>query len=247
VDILLLGSVEVWQDDKRINLGHARQRCVLAALSTGPRRLVPTTELIDRLWSGAPPEQARQTLHAYVSRTRRALGISRGTTLQYRRGGYALEVDESAIDLFRFRHLVSRARRALAAGEGPRAAPLFEDALRLWRGDALSDLEGHWADGVRARLAEERFAAMEDRLDVDLELGRHASVVGELTALVREFPWRERIVGQLMIALYRDGRQSDALRAYSTISHQLASDGLRPGPGLRQVEERILRDDIGIG
>jgi DNA-binding SARP family transcriptional activator len=158
-----------------------------------------------------------------------------------------LEVDESTIDLFRFRRLVSDARQAAATGDGGRAARLFEEALRLWRGDALNDLDGHWAEGVRARLAEERFAAMEDRLDVDLGLGRHASVVGELTALVREFPWRERIVGQLMIALYRDGRQSDALRVYSTVSHQLASDGLRPGPGLRKVEERILREDIAIG
>ncbi|GLI02582.1 AfsR/SARP family transcriptional regulator [Phytohabitans aurantiacus] len=245
-DILLLGPVEVWQRGRRVALGHARQRCVLAILAVEPNKLVLASKLIERVWGKLPPDGAHKTIQAYISRLRRAIGGTEGIALGNRGGGYLFDIGDSQTDIRGFRSLVGAAREAAATGDDNGAAALFDKALGMWRGDALADLAGHWADGVRAQLAEERFAALEGRLDADLNLGRHAWVVGELTALVHAYPWRERLAGQLMLALYRDGRQSEALRVYHVVRNRLADDGLDPGPALRQVELAILRADAAL-
>jgi DNA-binding SARP family transcriptional activator len=227
-------------------LAAGKQRLLLAALAFRPSQVVSVDRLIDDLWGDAPPAQADKTLRAHVSHLRALLqGDDVRSVLVARRPGYVLEIDGEELDAARFRSLAGEGRAARADGDQVRAAALLSEALGLWRGDAAAgcDLGPDLASRVVV-LAEERLAALEDRLEADLALGRHARVIGELEALVAAHPLRERLRQLQMLALYRSGRQAEALRAYQVARDALVEDlGIEPGAELRDLEAAILRQD----
>src|SRR5438105_1251870 len=189
MEFRILGPLEVVEDGRALALGGAKQRALLAALLLERNRVVPAERLIDALWDDEPTETAAKALQVYVSQLRKLLGPDRVET---RAPGYRLRVDEGELDLERFERLV-------AAGDA-------RAALSLWRGPPLADVsERRFARTESARLEELRLASLEDRIDADLAAGRHAALVGELEALVREQPFRERLHAQLLLALYRSG------------------------------------------
>ncbi len=233
--------MEVEAGDRLLDLGGSKQRGVLAMLVLRAGNVVSTDALIDGLWGERPPATAAKSLQVYVSRLRKALGENAIVT---RSPGYLLAATPEEVDLGRFERLVEEAQHEAPDG----AAALLTGALGLWRGTALADLaEEPFARAEIARLEEQRLAALEDRIDADLALGRHASVVAELEGLVHTHPYRERLRGQLMLALYRSGRQADALDAYrdgrSALAEQL---GLEPGHDLKDLERRILSQDPSL-
>ena len=193
-------------------LGGPKQRALLAILLLRRGESVSSDRLIDQLWGERPPATAAKTVQGYVSHLRKALGDD---VLLTRGGGYLLVAAPGQVDVDRFEAMAADARRALADGDASRASELLETALGLWRGEPLADLAYEpFAQGEIARLEEARLAALEDRFEADLMLGHDREVVGELEALVTLHPHRERLLGQLMVALYRCGRQTDALAAY---------------------------------
>lgn len=230
---------------RQLALGGTRQRSVLAILLLHPRETVSSDRLIDELWGERPPADAQTALQQHVSRLRKALephGV-----LVTRPPGYALEVTPEQIDLERFRALVERGRGELG-GRPEAAAQTLRRALELWRGRPLADLATEsFAASPTRELEEERLAALEARIDADLLCGQHAQLVGELTGLVRADPLRERLRAQLMLALYRSGRQSDALDAYADARQTLVSElGLEPGPELQELQQAILTQDESL-
>ena len=235
----LLGPLEVWEDGREISLGTGRQRALLALLLVHSNELVSADRLIEELWAGNPPASASKVLQGYVSQVRRALPPE---TIATQGPGYVLAAGETDAD--EFARLVEEAS-TLEPGE---AAPLLRRALGLWRGRPLAEFEYEdWAQAAIARLEEQRLAALEERIDADLELGRHARVVAELEALVAEHPLRERLRGQLMLALYRCGRQADALEVYRQGRRALVDElGLEPSPFLEQLEKQILTHDDAL-
>ncbi|QUQ62334.1 AfsR/SARP family transcriptional regulator [Kutzneria sp. CA-103260] len=237
VRFALLGGVEAHVDGQSADIGHARQRCVLAALLVDANAVVPTGQLVDRVWGDDAPQRATGTLHSYLTRLRRVEGV----TIVRRSGGYSLLVEDPlTIDVHEFRDLVGRARDA----EDP---ALYEQALGLWRGEALAGLESVWAGQERARLGRERLAVELDHTDLRLRLGQHAALVPELLARAGEHPLDERAAGQLMLALYRTGRQAEALTRYEDVRRRLAADlGADPGPELRELHQRILTADPAL-
>jgi YVTN family beta-propeller protein len=240
----ILGPLEVWRDGAVVELGTRKQRAVLALLLLNANRVVPTERLIDELWGGTPPETARSALQVYVAGLRKALD-SEGRALRTSAPGYVLDVEPGALDLDRFTALRAEAQ---VAGDEEHRAELLREALELWRDTPLADLSDEpFAATAVARLEEQRLAALEQRIEADLALGRHASLVPELEALVAEHPYRERLRALLMLALYRAGRQADALRAYRTARRTLGDElGLEPGPELRELEAAILRQDVQL-
>lgn len=240
----LLGDVGMVVDGRAVDLGHARQRCVLVALLVDANRVVSAETLLHRVWADSLPVRARHTLSSYLSRLRRILAAAPEVSLARQPGGYRLTVDPQAVDLHRFRHLVSLARAADAAET---AAALFADALALWRGEAFATLDTPWLHDVREALCGERLAAELDRNDLALDRGEHATVLGELSARAAAHPLDERLAGQLILALYRCGRQADALRQYDLLRRRLAAElGADPGPPLRKLHQRILTADPAI-
>lgn len=237
----ILGPLEVWRDGAVVELGPRKQRAVLALLLLNANRVVPTERLIDELWGDSPPETARSALQVYVAALRKALG-SEGSALRTSTPGYVLDVEPGALDLDRFAALRAEAQ---ASVDEERRSELLREALDLWRDTPFADLSAEpFAAKVVARLEEQRLEVLEQRIDADLALGRHAALVPELEALVAEHPYRERLRAQLMLALYRSGRQADALRAYQAARRILGDElGLEPGPGLRELESAILRHD----
>ena len=236
----LLGPLEARLDGDLVTLGGVKQRSVLALLLLRPNEVVSTTRLIDELWDGAPPETATTALHGYVSQLRKALEPDRrtgeeGAMLVTRAPGYLLRTEPGDVDLDRFDALVAAARAAAGNGDPAQASAALAEALALWRGAPLADLADEpFARDALPPLEERRSAAFEDRIDADLALGRHAALVPELEAAVRDEPLRERLRGQLMVALYRSGRQGDALQAYADARRTLVEElGLEPGPALR--------------
>ena len=201
--------------------------------------------MIDELWGERPPDTATKTVQVYVSRLRKALGDG---VLVTRDGGYALELNGDAVDADRFARLASEGRRALDGGDPRGARETLTAALDLWRGPPLADLAyASFAQADLARLEELRLVALEDRAEADLALGHHAALVPELEALVREHPTRERLRGELMLALYRSGRQVEALESYREAQRTLDEDlGLAPGSQLQQLERSILTHDPAI-
>jgi predicted ATPase/DNA-binding SARP family transcriptional activator len=201
--------------------------------------------LIDALWGERPPAGARNTLQVYVSSLRRALG--RGV-IETTPSGYALQIDSDALDAERFEHLLREGGEMLATGEHAAAANMLADALALWRGPALADFRyDAFAQAEAGRLEELRLVCLEERIEAELALGRHAPLVGELEALVVEHPLRERLRGQLILALYRSGRQSDALAQYQAARRMLSDElGLEPSPELRELERMILAHDASL-
>jgi DNA-binding SARP family transcriptional activator/DNA-binding beta-propeller fold protein YncE len=237
----VLGPLEVTRDGAPIDLGPRKQRAVLAILLLSANRVVPTARLIDDLWGDAPPETARSALQVYIAGLRKALGEG-GAALTTRAPGYLLAVDNGALDVDRFVALRDQAR---ASGDVRRKAALLHEALELWRGVPLAELDGEpFAAAARLHLEELRLGALEERIDADLELGRHAQLVPELDALAADHPYRERLRGQQMLALYRSGRQADALAAYRAAREASVEDlGLEPGPELKALERAMLDQD----
>ncbi|SEC15081.1 Transcriptional regulatory protein, C terminal [Streptomyces sp. 3213] len=239
----LLGSVEASLEGCSVELGHARQRYVLAALLADANRLVTVDQLVDRVWADRPAQRARDVLYGYVSRLRRVLAAG-GVQIERRPGGYVLRVDATAVDLHRFRDLVARAR---ATPQDAYATALFEQAVALWRGEAFTGLDTPWAKELREAWGQERLAAEIDLDDVRLRLGRHSELLAGLSVRADRHPWDERVAGQFMLALHRCGRSTEALARYQHIRRQLVKElGCDPGPALRQLHERILAADPGL-
>jgi predicted ATPase/DNA-binding SARP family transcriptional activator len=241
VEFRLLGEIEAVVDGGRLDTGHARQRSVLGALLVDVNRPVPVDHLIDRVWADRTPYRARNALSAYVSRLRQLLAHVPGLRIARESGGYVLAADPLSVDLHLFRHLVREARDT---ADPEAAAALFGQALDLWRGEPFAALDGPWFADVRTALQAEREAAELDRNDAALRAGRHAELLGELAAAARARPLDERLAGQLMLALYRSGRQADALAVYQEIRTQLVEElGADPSPPLRRVHQQILDGD----
>lgn len=242
MEFRILGPLEVWDGSRRLPLGGAKQRALLTVLLLHANEVVAADRLIDDLWGEGPSEGAATSLRVNVSRLRKALPRD---MVETRPPGYAIRVGSDELDLFRFERLVDEGRRSLGAGENADAAQLLREALSLWRGQALADVAYEsFAQAAIARLDEIRLAALELRVDAELVLGRDRELVGELEALVAEHPLRERLRGQLMLALYRSGRQADALNAYHDARRMLVGElGIDPSPALQELERAILRQD----
>ncbi|WP_461010321.1 AfsR/SARP family transcriptional regulator [Streptomyces capparidis] len=241
MEFVLLGTVEARVGGHPVDLGHARQRCTLAALLVDAGLPLPADLLVDRVWGDRAPQRARGTLYSYLSRLRTALAPADGVTIARRSGGYVLTVERDAVDLHRFRDLTARAR---AADGDERAHELYEQALALWRGEPFAGLDSPWIGATRATLEQERHAAELDRNDVALRRGLHSGLTAHLSARAEEHPLDERLAGQLMLALYRCGRQADALAHYRRTMRRLADAlGIDPGPRLRRLHQRILTAD----
>jgi YVTN family beta-propeller protein len=251
LEFRILGPLEVRVDGVAVRLGGPRQRALLAFLLLSANQVVSRDRLIEELARDHGGAAAERTLTVQVSRLRKALGPTDGSgpRLAARPPGYVLRVEAGELDLHAYERLVAEGRQALASGDPGRAAATFRDAESLWLGRPLADLEFEpFARLEVERLEELRVAAVEERIEAELELGRHAALVPELEALVAENPLRERLRGQLMIALYRGGRQADALEGYRETRGLLAEElGLEPGPALKEVERAILRHDDRLG
>ncbi|MCE6999497.1 tetratricopeptide repeat protein [Saccharothrix sp. S26] len=239
----VLGPLQVLADGRQLVIGRKGMRGLLAMLVLEANRVVPIDEIVDSLWVDEPPATARTIVHGYVSRLRRMLeeadpaGSARILTTP---PGYQLSVDPWRLDFHRARQLVSSARGKPA----PIRAQLLRESLGLWRGQVLADVPG---DPVTTDLEELRLAAVEERIEAELELGRHLELVGELRQLVTEYPFRERLVGHMMRALYRSGQRADALDAYQRFHRRVVDElGIDPGPGLRVLHEQVLRDDPAL-
>jgi YVTN family beta-propeller protein len=245
VDLRILGSLEALDGQRAIPLGGERPRGVLAILLIHRGTVVSVDRIVDLLWGERPPDTAAKTVQVYVSRLRKALGEG---LLLTRGGGYVLELAPHQLDAERFEQAVSEAREQFARGEIAAARDVLREALALWRGPALADFtyEDFARDEID-RLEELRLAALEERVEADLALGRHAELVPELERLVRENPTREGLRRQLMLALYRSGRQAEALETYRQAQRALDEElGLEPSPELRELERAILAQDPAL-
>jgi predicted ATPase/DNA-binding SARP family transcriptional activator len=235
----LLGPLTATVDGSPLELGGQKRRALLAALLLRAGEIVPRDDLIDSLWGEEPPDTARNTLQVYVSQLRKLLPEG---FLETTPSGYRLAIDATTVDVFEFEGLAQAGRSALTIGDATSAAETLRRALELWRG-APTDLP----QAEVLRLEELRLTALEDRVDADLALGRHAQLVGELEGLAAQQPLRERLRGQLMLALYRSGRQADALAVYQRARRTLVDElGIEPGESLRRLERAILEQDPSL-
>ena len=226
-------------------LGGLRQRALLAMLLVHRRERVSMDQLVDALWGDCPPPTATKTIQVYVSRLRKAFGDG---VVETREGGYLLAAKATEVDADRFEALTHEGRAALDGGDAQRAADLLTAALQLWRGPPLAEFAYEaFARGEISRLQAERLEALECRVSAELELGSGTELVPELEQLVSEHPLREGLVEALMLALYRAGRQADALAAYRAARRRLVDElGLEPGFELRELERRILEHDPAL-
>ena len=247
MDFLVLGPLEVHNGSEPIRLTGARQRGLLALLLLHRNEVLGSERLIDELWGESPPPTAAKALQNAVLQVRRALGEHAGA-LRTEGGGYVLRVEPGELDADRFEQLHAEGRAASDAGDHAAAAKRLRDALALWRGPPFADLSyERFAQPEIARLEDERVAALEDRIEADLALGRHAALVPELEAAVARHPLRERLRAQLMTALYRAGRQAEALEVFHDARRALLDElGIEPGPELRERHEAILRQDPAL-
>ena len=244
-----LGPIELWSAGRRHDLGRARARSILAMLLLTPRALVPVETLIDRLWDTRPPAKARDSLSVYVARLRASLRQAVGDDVRLvgRAQGYILEVDPETVDVHQFRRLRRQADSLAASGDYEQAARLLCEADGLWRGQALAGIGGDWATRMRDALEEERRAAILERAGYELELGRHADLVGELRQMLVQYPSDETLVAHQMTALCRSGRPADALSLYrETRSRLVEEQGTEPGAMLSELHQRILSRDSGL-
>jgi predicted ATPase/DNA-binding SARP family transcriptional activator len=241
----VLGPVEAWVDTRRVALGGQRPRALLAVLALMGGRVVSSERLIDELWGEDPPARARDSLQMHVSRLRKALTEAGGDAdrLVSQAGGYVLQLGPGARDVDRWEAALERARQARAAGQLEDARMGIEEALGVWRGAPLGGTSAHGLlDGERARLDEERLAATIEGIELDLVLGRHGELLGQLEALVIAHPFKERLVAHQMLALYRCGRQADALAAFQTARARFVEElGIEPSPALRELHEDVLK------
>lgn len=245
MELRILGPLEVSSGDGPLPLGGPNQRALLALLLLHANAAVSRERLIDDIWGESPPKTAEVSLNGYVSRLRKLLRNGDGVVLETRSDGYALVLDPERLDVTRFQRLIAEAREARLEGRPGDAEKLLEASLALWRGRALADLEyAPFAQSEIARLEELRLGAIEDRIETQLELGRHSAVVGDLERLVVEHPYRERLRAQLMLALYQGGNQAAALELYRSTRKLFADElGIEPGAELQRLEHAILNQD----
>ena len=248
MEFRVLGDLEVWRDGEAIPLGPHQQRAVLAILVLHAREVVSAERIIEELWGDEPPPTAAKTVHVYVSRLRKALNVPSGEAIITRDRGYVLRVDREQVDALVFERLLAEGRAALADADFARAAGILGQALALWRGPPLADFAiDDFGRGEIARLEELRLEALEARIDADLALGRHAALVAELELLSTKYPLRERFQRQRMLALYRSGRQSEALAVYRETRRALVDDlGIEPSVALRELHDAMLRQDPAL-
>jgi DNA-binding SARP family transcriptional activator len=250
MDFHILGPIEAIERDRPLALGGSKQRALLGMLLLNANEVVSSDRLIDELWPGERREEALRALQVAVSRLRKSLEPDRpagvdSRLILTRPPGYELRLDDERLDAKRFEALVEEGRRELAAGDAHSARAKLDGALSLWRGPPLADLAYEsFCQADVGRLEELHTAALEERIAAELELGRHTQLVGELRTLVREQPLRERLRGQLMLALYRSGRQAEALDAYANARHTLVEElGIEPARELRELHQAILVQD----
>jgi DNA-binding SARP family transcriptional activator len=249
IEFRILGPLEVGADGRLLPLGSPKQRALLGLLLVHANETVARDRLIEELWAETTPASVQSALHVYLSRLRRLLeAAGAGGALVREAHGYRLRVEPAQLDANRFEVLVGEGSEALAAGKADVAAERLREALALWRGPAFADLQSErFAITAGARLEERRLSAVEKRLEADLALGGDRELISELETLVAEHPYRERLRAQLMLALYRSGRQVEALRVYRETRRTLADElGLEPGKELKELEQAILRQDESI-
>ncbi|SBT64187.1 DNA-binding transcriptional activator of the SARP family [Micromonospora sediminicola] len=245
----LLGPQRAWYADRPIDLGPAKQRAVLAVLLLAAGRPVPTGQIVEAVWPEEAPVNGPNVVQKHVAGLRRVLEPDRSPrtparVLTLTDAGYLLRVAPETVDAVRFERGVQRARQAQSAGRAADALDEVTAALELWQGEPFTGFTGPWFDAARHRLVELRAVALETRTELELAAGRHGEVVGRLVELVAEFPVRERLRLQLMLALYRSGRQAEALAAYRDFAASLREDhGIEPGEALQTLHRRILRSD----
>ncbi|MEV6758535.1 BTAD domain-containing putative transcriptional regulator [Streptomyces sp. NPDC051214] len=242
----VLGPVRAWRGTEQLPTGSPQQRALLAALLLRDGRVATASELIDAIWGDSPPSPALAAVRTYASRLRKAFPPGLLASIS---GGYAirLPVPAEALDLAAAEHLWSETQKARTAGERSRARSLLDTALSLWDGEPLANVPGPYAETQRTRLEEWRLQLLETRMDLDLELGHHGAVVSELTALTAQHPLRERLRELLMLALYRAGRQAEALAVYADTRRLLTTElGIDPRPELRELQMRILQADTDL-
>jgi DNA-binding SARP family transcriptional activator len=246
----VLGTLEVLgEHGQPVDLGGAQQRTLLAMLLVASGRSVPAATIIDHLWDEAPPASATGTLQSYVSRLRRVLAPTAGpSVLAWEAGGYRLTAGPDDVDFRRFERLAEAGRALLADGDASGASAILREALDLWRGPALAEFsDQEWARGAAVRLDERRLGAIEDRVRADLSLGRHDAVIVELSELVAQHPLREGLCANLAVALYRSGRQAEALRVVNDLRERLLDElGVDPSPQIRELEVQILQHDASL-
>ena len=246
MEFRVLGPTELWSDGEQYDLGPARERSALAILLLTPRTIVPAETLIDRLWGNQPPPKARESLAVYMTRLRTSLREAAGDSVRLagRASGYVLDLDPDSVDLHQFRRIRKQASALRASGDYDHAAHVLREADALWRGPALAGIRGDWVARMRDSLEEERRAAILERVECELELGRHADLVGELRGLLAQYPLDETFIAHQMTALYWSGRPGDALSLFRQTRDSLIEEqGAEPGPVLSELHQRILRRD----
>ena len=244
MDFRILGPLEATDDTRPVRLTGGKQQALLALLLLNADRVVSMDRLVDDLWGEDVPETAQKMVQILVSQLRKQLpdGLLRTSA-----PGYLVDLDGHSLDLRRFDELVEEGRETLGQGQAEIASVHFQNALALWRGPALQEFQEPFALLESSRLEEQRLACLEERIDADLALARHAELVGELDALVRRHPHRERLRGQLMLSLYRSGRHAEALESYRAYRQLLADGvGIDPSARLRELERRMLQQDPSL-
>ena len=247
MDFGILGPLEISDDGRVLSLRGTKQRALLALLLLHANQVVSTDRLIDQLWGDDPPDSGTAALQVRVSKLRKALGAG-GETIVTKAPGYVIRLGSDRLDLHRFERLLAEAERDLRGGDAAQASSKLGDAISLSRGPPLGDLAYEsFVQPAIARLEELLLVAQELRIEAELALGRHNEVVSELDALVAAHPLREGLCRQLMLALYRSGRQADALEAYQVARRTLVAElGIEPGPRLQDLERSILRQDRSL-
>jgi predicted ATPase/DNA-binding SARP family transcriptional activator len=245
VEFRILGSLQVSRDARPLNLGGYRQRVLVGLLLVHANEVVSAERIIDVLWAEAPPPTARKALQVNVSRLRKLLGAG---LLETGTPGYFIRVQDGELDAQRFEKLFEQGKQALITGDPAHAAAILRKALALWRGPALADvIDEPFAQAEAGRLEELQLSCLEERIEADLALGRHADVVGELEVLANRHPYRERLSTRLIVALYRSGRQAEALEVYRRSRERLVDDlGIEPGTELRSLASRVLNQDPSL-
>jgi DNA-binding SARP family transcriptional activator/tetratricopeptide (TPR) repeat protein len=250
MEFRVLGPIQLWSAGQPQDLGSPRERSLLVMLLLTPQVIVPAETLINQLWDKRPPPKARQSLSVYIARLRASLRHAVGDHVQLvgrAQGGYLIDVDPELVDVHRFRRLRRQAAALAASGVFEHAAELLHDADDLWRGEALAGIPGAWVGRIRDAMAEEHRGAIIERIGYDFELGRHADLLGELGHLLARYPLDEALTACQMTALYRTGRQADALALYrETRGRLIEQQGAEPGPMLSELHQRMLTSDPGL-
>jgi DNA-binding SARP family transcriptional activator len=244
----ILGPLEVLAGSRRLELGGTRQQVVLAMLLLNANGMVSVDRLEEAVYGEEPPPTARTQAMIAISALRRLLAAhGADATISRRAQGYALQTGEERLDALRFGALVAAAQAARDAGNLGGAAAHYRDALRLWRGPAFDGIDSLLVRAGATQLDEQRMAAIEDRLELELELGRHHELIGELVGLAEQFPLRDRLHGQLMLALHRSGRTAEALQAYHHVRRMMIDElGIEPGGELQRLQHAILASDPAL-